>query len=79
VWNKEPYRVSRYRLCVAPNSAEKIIAGIKCDTAPVPRSWRRQWFYMGMNVQGGIKAVVSIRVPKTVLRVKGTGQWAWLG
>jgi len=38
-----------------------------------------------MDVQGGIKAraqhitVVSIRVPETVLRVKGTGQWAWLG
>ena len=27
----------------------------------------------------GHSTVVLVRVPETVLRVKGTGQWAWLG
>ena len=35
-------------------------------------TWRNQG-------QGYSGTVVSIRVPETVLRVKRTGQWAWLG
>ena len=37
----------------------------------------------GMDVQDGFKArdntMVSIHVPETVLRVKGSGQWQLLG
>ena len=43
VWNKEPDRVGRYRLCAAPKSAEKkVLLEVEGARAPAPHSWQRQ-------------------------------------
>ena len=55
-------------------------------SAPTPgylfssSTWKRGRVRMyRAESRSGHSIVVSIRVPETVLRVKVTGQWAWLG